>query len=229
MQECIARLSPTDSGDIEIALDRTATIMATLASPSPDPVVEIFEKTKKEFYRHLKDQSLRAEIQNTTSVDDVYNATKRLQEEQGKRGTLRNLRRMNTYLQRLNEYAGILDTFVQTKPDILALIWGPIKLLIHLSSSLVKSMDAILDAMCMIGEKLPLFKGYAQLFAANQRVNHVLALIFRDVLDFHLAALNFFALKGKSTPIYPCPSHSLADPMPGTNLDLLSYRLACRI
>ncbi len=187
--------------------------MATAAHPTCDPViVAAFETSKKEFYRKLKDQSLRAEIQKTTSIDDVYNATKRLQEKQGKCGTLRNLRKINTYLQRLNEYDGVLTTFVQAKPDILALIWGPIKLLIHLSSNLARSFDAILDAMCMIGEKLPLFKEYAKLFASNQRVNHVLVLIFRDVLDFHLAALNFFALKGQSMSIHQHLSHLQADP-----------------
>lgn len=87
---------------------------------------------------------------------------------------------------------------MQAKPDVLALIWGPIKLLIHLSSNLVKSMDAIVDVMCLVGDKLPVFTDYAKLFEANPRVNHVLALIFRDILDFYLAALNSFALRGQS-------------------------------
>ena len=171
-----------------------------MAGETDAAVLAIFEASKKNFYRQLKDPTHRAKIENIATIDGVYDETKRLQDDQGKRGSLRNLRRINTYLQRLNEYSDVLGTFVQAKPDILALIWGPIKLLIHLSSNVVKSLDAILDAMSLIGDKLPVLKDYAKLYAANDRVNHVLALIFGDILDFHLAALNFFALKRESYP-----------------------------
>jgi hypothetical protein len=161
--------------------------------PSPPPphdnTLSLFSSVKADFYRQLKDPTHRAELSHITTIDDVYRATNRLQEDQAKRGTLRNLRRIDTYLQRLGEFSEVLGLFVQVKPDILALIWGPIKLLIHLSSNFVKSLDAILDVMSLVGEKLPVIKDYAKLYAENQRVNDVLALIFRDVLEFHLAAL----------------------------------------
>ncbi|KAK1833653.1 hypothetical protein QBC39DRAFT_432333 [Podospora conica] len=174
--------------------------MAAAAPPAHDPVLAAaFESSKKDFFRQLKDPKFKAEIDKVTTINQVYDAAKQLQEDQGKRQSLRSLRRIDNFLQRLDKYSEVLGIFVQAKPDVLALIWGPIKLLIHLSSNLAKSMDAIVDAMCLIGDKLPIFTDYAKLFKANPRVNQVLALVFRDILDFYLATLNFFTLKQKST------------------------------
>jgi len=50
----------------------------------------------------------------------------------------------------------VIDTFVQAKSDILALIWGPIKLLLQISKNLTQSFDAIVNTMANIGEKLRL-------------------------------------------------------------------------
>lgn len=109
-----------------------------LASAAHDPIGAALE-SRREFYRQLKDPTLKAEIDKITTIDQVYEATKRLQEDQGKRKTLRSLGKIRKFLDRLDEYSKVISIFVQAKPDVLALIWGPIKLLIHLSSNLVKS------------------------------------------------------------------------------------------
>ena len=51
--------------------------------------------------------------------------------------------------------------------------------------------------MANIGEKLPLFQEYSQLFSSSNRINDVLCLFFKDILDFYLTALNFFSVKRK--------------------------------
>jgi hypothetical protein len=121
----------------------------------------------------------------------------KLQDEQAKQGRLRHLRRIEPYLERLRQYNEVINTFVQVKPDILALIWGPVRLLLQISKNLAQSFDAIVNTMANIGENLPLFQEYAQLFSSSTRINDVLCLFFKDILDFYLTALNFFSVKRK--------------------------------
>ena len=59
----------------------------------------------------------------------------------------------------------------------------------------MKSFTKVLDSMAQFGAALPHFKVYAQLFTQNEPIQHVLGLFFRDILDFHSTALNFFKLK----------------------------------
>jgi hypothetical protein len=169
---------------------------------SYDPIQEVFEIAKREFYKGLKNPNLCIELEKTTSIDEVYNAADKLQEEQAKRGHLRHLRKIEPYLERLRQYAGVLEMFVQAKAEILSLIWGPIKLLLQMSSTLKQSFDAIVNTMAKIGEKLPLFQAYTGLFSSNDCIKNVLCLFFKDILDFYLTALNFFSMKRKQ--VAPC-------------------------
>src|SRR5215471_8655298 len=141
-------------------------------------IQEVFERAKHEFQRNLKHPTLIAEILKTTCIEDVYDAVDKLQEEQGKRGRLRHLRKIEPYLERLRQYSDVINTFVQAKSDILALIWGPIRLLLQISNNLTQSFDAVVNIMADIGEKLPLFKEYTQLFSSNDCISDILYIFF---------------------------------------------------
>ena len=165
---------------------------------TPDPVQAAFERAAREFKSKLNDDILYDKMLETKSIDDVYAATDALQIEQGREGRLRHLSKIGPYLERLRNYEGAIDTFVQAKPDILALVWGPIKLLILWTSTLMKSLDALISTTAEIGELLPEFKDMAVMFHQNHQLKDVLVLFFQDILDFYLVALKFFSLSRKS-------------------------------
>ena len=165
-----------------------------------DPVQVAFQSVIHDFKDKLSDAKLYNEILKTTSIDEVYDATDKLQEEQAKSGHLRHLSKIEPYLERLREYSSAIDTFVQTKPNVLALIWGPIKLLIQWTSTLKQSFDAIINTTEEIGGLLPEFKEVSQLFAHNVQLKDVLVLFFQDILDFYLVALKFFSKPSKFLP-----------------------------
>jgi nitrogen fixation/metabolism regulation signal transduction histidine kinase len=83
---------------------------------------------------------------------------------------------------------------MQAKPDILALIWGPIKLIIQWASTLKQSFDAIVSTTADIGHLLPEFREVAKLFEHNQQIRDVLVLFLKDMLDFYLITLKFLWL-----------------------------------
>lgn len=154
----------------------------------------VFQTVISQFKEKLKDEKLYNEILSTTSIDQVYDATDELQHEQSQKGHLRHLSKIGTYLERLRDYTSAIDTFVQVYPEILALIWGPIKLLIQWTSALKKSLDAIIDTTARIGSLLPEFKEAVLMFSQNESLNELLALFFQDILDFYLVALKFFKM-----------------------------------
>jgi hypothetical protein len=161
-----------------------------------------FQQAKIDFEKDLDDPKLLSQINQTTSMKQVYDVAQRIQEEQGKTGSLRHLRKIEPYLQRLRQFQSVIDAFVHVKPDMLALIWGPIKLLLVLTSTLSQSFDAIREIMCDIGDRLPFFEAYTALFATNDRVLDVLCLFYKDILEFHCTALKFFRSKRKPEYIH---------------------------
>ncbi|KAK6074241.1 NACHT domain protein [Seiridium cupressi] len=122
-----------------------------------DPVQAAFQEAQREFRKKLKSPDLYEQLLNTATVDEVYNAITKLQETTLGRGRLRNLAKIGKFLERLSSYAAVIEVFIQVKPDLLALIWGPIKMLILLSSRLNSALDKVTDLMERIGNVLPQF------------------------------------------------------------------------
>ncbi|KAL9621184.1 MAG: hypothetical protein Q9160_004316 [Pyrenula sp. 1 TL-2023] len=146
-----------------------------MAVPS-DPIQTAFQSVIQDFKNKLKDDMLYEDILKTTSIDEVYDAADRVQEEQAKNGHLRHLAKIAPYLERLSEYSSAIDTFVQAKP----------------TSNMKKSFDAIVNTTAEIGDLLPEFTTVTNLFSQNTHLKDVLVLFFQDILDFYIVALKFF-------------------------------------
>ncbi|RHZ68337.1 hypothetical protein CDV55_105500 [Aspergillus turcosus] len=153
-----------------------------------------FQAAMHEFKTNLNNDELYANLLAVTSIDEVYDLTDKLQADQGRKGHLRHLAKIEPYLNRLREYTGAIETFVQVYPEIMGLIWGPIKLLLQWSSVLAQSFDAILNTTADIGLLLPEFQEVTVLFSQNVRIYDVLVLFFKDILDFYQICLKFFTM-----------------------------------
>ncbi|KAI9664051.1 MAG: hypothetical protein M1821_007542 [Bathelium mastoideum] len=161
---------------------------------SADPIQQAFESVIRDFRSKLGNDAIYREILKSTTIDEVYNATDKLQVEQAKKGHLRHLSKIQPYLEGLRGYADVIEVFMQAKPDVLALIWGPIKLIIQWTSALKQSLDAIIDTVADIATLLPEFRDVAKIFEQNKQIQDVLVLFFKDLLDFYLIVLKFFSL-----------------------------------
>ena len=95
--------------------------MASTTRPS-SLVAVAFDTARKEFLRDVPDEDV-AVFSKSTSIDDIYNATDEIQKKQAGTRTLQNLSKIQPYLECLTQYSGVLDTIVQVKPDVLAIIW----------------------------------------------------------------------------------------------------------
>lgn len=58
-----------------------------------------------------------------TSIDDVHAEADRIQQEQAKRGSLRNMRRIQPYINGLSQFSKVIEVFIQAKPEIMSFIW----------------------------------------------------------------------------------------------------------
>ncbi|KAK8134781.1 hypothetical protein PG984_006793 [Apiospora sp. TS-2023a] len=135
------------------------------------------------------------DFDNAQSIDDVYKETARIQDLQSRTTTLRASKRLKPYLNFLTQYETTIEVFVQVKPDILALIWGPLKLILRFASNLTKAFDKTLEVLENAGKILPDLHAWASAFPANPRVRKVLCLFYQDILDLHLAFLNLYGRK----------------------------------
>jgi hypothetical protein len=159
-----------------------------------DPSQHAFEAAKSAFRKSLKDEQLFKDILATTSIDGVWKAVKEVQAKQDSERRLGHMAKIKGFLEKLSAYASAVDTFVQVKPDIMALIWGPIRVLLVCTSNITKFADAVTSAMRTIGDALPQFVEVVKTFGKNGNLNEILVLFFKDILDFYIIVLEFFSL-----------------------------------
>ena len=96
--------------------------MATSLS-IPSPLITSFNTARQEFLREFPHDEYSQTLSQLASIDDVYNATDDIQRKQGESWMLQNLNKIKPYLECLDQYATVVDTVIQVKPEILALIW----------------------------------------------------------------------------------------------------------
>ena len=85
--------------------------MAT-SPPIPSPLIISFNTARREFLDDFPDDEDAQTLSQFTSIDDVYNATDDIQRKQGESQMLRNLAKIQPYLECLDQYATVLDTIV---------------------------------------------------------------------------------------------------------------------
>ncbi|KAI0161115.1 hypothetical protein GGR52DRAFT_582536 [Hypoxylon sp. FL1284] len=153
---------------------------------------DAFQTTKEEFKRNLQSPAS-YDFSKIVRIEDVYDEATRIQREQAKTKTLRGLKRLEPLINGLKEYSAVVEVFIQVKPDVMSLIWGPLKLILQASSSVLFAFEKVVQVVRDIGMVLPNFKVYAQLFESNHDIRQALFLFYADILDFYAVLLNFLA------------------------------------
>ena len=82
----------------------------------------VFEAAVKDFQKEFPDGD-EFDIRGIETIDDVYREIRITQDEQGRKRELRYMRRIEPFLNCLQQYSDVVDTFVQAKANVLALIW----------------------------------------------------------------------------------------------------------
>ncbi|KAL2132803.1 hypothetical protein VTI74DRAFT_3372 [Chaetomium olivicolor] len=158
----------------------------------PCPLQKIFDDAKREFQSKLPAEARVQDLLGVATINELYDATDKLQRSHPTR--LRNMNRIQPFLARVQAFAGVVEVFVQVKPEILALLWGPIKLFLTWAIEWQQGFEAIVRTMERIGELLPLFTNVSSDFVNKEHIQDILGLFYRDILDFYWQCLEFFAL-----------------------------------
>ncbi|KAH9217331.1 hypothetical protein DL95DRAFT_494393 [Leptodontidium sp. 2 PMI_412] len=145
-----------------------------------------FDEVARVFKDNLPGSVPLDEILKVTSSHGFYDITEKLQAEQH---GIRNLPKMQLFLERLGGFDGVIRGIIPGSRDVLALLWGPIALLLQCSKTLGTAYDCIINAAAKVGQALPNFQDSAATFDQNMEAKEILVLFFKDLLNFYREAL----------------------------------------
>ncbi|KAI1383676.1 uncharacterized protein F4822DRAFT_84758 [Hypoxylon trugodes] len=152
-----------------------------------------FKEEARRFWDGLSDDVPLNEILKVTSIDNVYDITDKIQDEQREHGGLRDLSKLKIYLERLEGYVDTINDIIDGSTEILALIWGPVAILLQLARPLDRAYDSVINAIAEIGRALPDFQVSASILNQTVEAKEILVFFFKDLLGFYCAALEFLS------------------------------------
>ena len=146
----------------------------------------------EEAFLRLKDSVTAPDARDleSTTLKDVRAMAVKIEQHLAARTSLRNLRRLDPLLQKLEHYSRPLDVLCNGTP-FLPWIWAPIKLVLQIAHQHVEILEKIIEAYAQIATVLPRSDRINRVFPKNAGVSHILSVIYADVLEFHRRAYKF--------------------------------------
>ncbi|KAK6526015.1 hypothetical protein TWF281_011056 [Arthrobotrys megalospora] len=126
-----------------------------------------------------------------SSLDDVKLEMQQLQDRLGPEKKLRSFNRIKKFLDGMKQVEQLVQIFLNVH-EVVAFVWGPIKLALMVASTRIDTLENLLDAYQEIGEVLHGVGKYDRLFKNYPDIQRILEMYFYDVLEFHHEVLRVF-------------------------------------
>ncbi|KAJ5538185.1 ankyrin repeat-containing protein [Penicillium frequentans] len=148
-----------------------------------------FERILSSFKSHLGPK-LAADFQ-TTSLDDLRRCIAKIERKQATQKRMQDMGRLSTFVTIMDNYSKVIEVFINAA-DILAFVWGPIKFLLQVASSVSEAFNELLATYKMIGNCLPHIETCQGILLKYPCLEQALESMFHDIFEFHQAALLYF-------------------------------------
>ncbi|KAI0857460.1 WD40 repeat-like protein [Xylaria cubensis] len=156
-----------------------------MAAPKLDSFQKALQRFKKALPPNLVDEF------SICSLDDVRNTCREIQDAHGRNGTLRHMRRLEPFIEAMEQFGKVIEVFVNVN-EIVCFVWGPMKFLLGVARTHIKSFDKLLDVYDKIGNAIPGLLQYQTAFEKYPPLATVLEDYYADILAFHQEALSVF-------------------------------------
>ncbi|KAH0375897.1 hypothetical protein KCU84_g2365, partial [Aureobasidium melanogenum] len=121
------------------------------------------------------DQKARLEaIKAVPDAHAVAQFTYQLDQENAKRKSRCVAARISLLLDSVQQFSGIVETFVSSNPHIAALVWGSVKLVLQIASNFTTYFDNLSALLMTIGKRCPKFQEYQKLYRDSTDLQKVL-------------------------------------------------------
>ncbi|KAE8849283.1 hypothetical protein PTNB73_04962 [Pyrenophora teres f. teres] len=152
---------------------------------------ESFAKFEKTVVKRSKDD--RRDFADTT-LRDVWEAVMEIEQQLAARQCLRNLKRIEPFLNGLEAYSKVVEVLCNGTPFML---W------IWLASDHISAFETLISAYAQIAENLPRFDRLSNAFRNHSDFQQLIAVLYSDILEFHRQSYKFFWKSGElSWPKY---------------------------
>ncbi|KIW19584.1 hypothetical protein PV08_00157 [Exophiala spinifera] len=90
--------------------------------------------------------------------------------------------RLVTFLDTLQQFSGVVDTFVNSDPTIAALVWGGVRMTILAVSNISSSFGKVTNVIMEVGKFCPAYTSFAHLYPTSVELQNALCKYYACVI-----------------------------------------------
>ncbi|ERF74130.1 hypothetical protein EPUS_06399 [Endocarpon pusillum Z07020] len=164
---------------------------STATSDELEDALQHFQKT---LTAEQKNQ-LKA-INAIPDADAVVSFTTELDNRNAERRSRGVATRLHRFLESIQQFSTIVDTFVSSKPSVAALVWGSIKFALLAAANFSSYFDKISALLMRIGKHCPRFTEYQLLYGTSVGLRTALCSFYATIVAFCRHAVVVFQRSG---------------------------------
>ncbi|KAH0170918.1 hypothetical protein KCU67_g2421, partial [Aureobasidium melanogenum] len=156
----------------------------------------------KSFQDCLKPEQ-KVELEAIKAVPDVHAVAKfthQLDEANATRNSRCVAARISPLLESIQQFSGVVETFVSSHPQIAALIWGSVKFALQIASNFTSYFDRLSALLMAIGKRCPRFQAYQKLYGASPDLQKALCEFYAVVVRCCEKVVRTDHHTGRNTP-----------------------------
>ena len=109
--------------------------------------------------------------------------------------------RLVRFLESVQQFSGIVGTFVSSSPQIAALVWGGVRLSLLVVSNFAFYFDKLSNVFMQIGRTCPRLAEFGALYVSSSRLQQVLCEYYAVVVKLCKSAIEFSRRSGTMRPL----------------------------
>ncbi|MCJ1457100.1 hypothetical protein MMC28_007466 [Mycoblastus sanguinarius] len=98
--------------------------------------------------------------------------------------SLKVMKKLEPLIAAIQQYGQALDVFSNAYPLVMSPLWGSIRVLLHVAREFGKYFERIVEMLARIGDVLPRFRVYENLFPSHERLVQALSFAYVDIIVF---------------------------------------------
>lgn len=137
-----------------------------------DRYVEDLSEEEKTLYEHASPESL---FYDASAAEKVHTSNSM---------SLNIMNKLQPLIAAIEQYGQALDVFSNAYSLVMSPLWGSIRVLLHLAREFGKYFERIVEMLARIGDVLPRFRVYENLFPNHERLIQALSVAYVDIISF---------------------------------------------
>ena len=155
------------------------------------PRKDAWSRARDRFVEDLTKEE-QALFERATPETIFYDASAAEKTHVSKSSSLKAVDKLQPLISAIEQYGQALDVYSNAYPLVMSPLWGSIRILLFLAREFGKYFEKTLEMLARIGDVLPRFKVYEDLFATHERLVQALSVAYLDILAFCTKAKGVF-------------------------------------